>query len=496
MSSIIIKLIIISLSLLLFACDKVVVVERTSVSVDTNAYYTAFQKNPDEEWNEINFNNDAYLPETYTLTIEELNDPYAVVFVCPSDKSHLPHQVFVYYATPQEMRLIDFTCRIAPEEIKYRPVYGKINGVERATLNNPQGELVHLALSNSVSLNILGAYAAEVAKGRRDIVAFKGKHALNDIEVESPESFLIFRRVTDGANLNALRADAGFTSTDAGYAAPFNLDARSTVVVNGLNAGEVADSEVRFVSTNKSVLHLVKSKENNFSFLPVPLKASTKELGDTFSNPDEFDKHEGHEINVKVMDNSGNIDRQVTKFFTLSNAQQHVVNFPDPLDTMPNLSSQTSGKYQIISATWNEYNDELDGEAKLYRWIFEGQAADPAVDTTSNSSVVANRIDNVRWVVNISPAWLKLTNRTPGVFSFSLPKNFISRVERNNSIVDVWSDDWGFKAGTAISWEFGVYSASDSGNVENIVDYLINRNIVENFSLSEVHARATTLPSS
>ena len=59
-----------------------------------------------------------------------------------------------------------------------------------ATLSNPRGELVYLALSTTESFNTLEAFAAKVPIGRRDVVAVKGLHSLNGNFLEEAKSYM------------------------------------------------------------------------------------------------------------------------------------------------------------------------------------------------------------------------------------------------------------------------------------------------------------------
>ena len=475
--------------LTLAGCNNVPKVERASVSIDTNAYYTAYQKDPGSTWQQINFNNDKFILETLTFTLEEFTDPYAVVFVCPSRRRDLPHDIFVYYATAEEMRLIDFKCRKAPDEIIKRSLYGSINGVQPATISNPQGELVHLALSLNDSFNVLEAYAAVVTSGRRDAVAYKGKHSPLGNYVESPETFYIRRGIATAITEKAERRDFGFGEF-GGYTADFDPAARSTVNVTGFAATDILSSEVNFLSTNKSLLNLIETTQPTFEFIPVPLDTYTG-LHDGFSNANEFNPGEGHELKVSVHSASGELDREAIKFFTNSTAQSHNIVLPKVINFLPTMSLSKTDKYQSINVAWDEYADPSVGDTRLYRWVFEGQAAklDDGVQTKVD-------VSKVRWNVYVTPGWAKKQTRTAGSFVINLPVNYISSASVDGKPVNVWSDDWSFQNNTPVSWELTVFSTSDKGSSGAVVEYLLNRNIVENYSFSQVRARSTIVPAS
>ena len=480
--------------LLLVACEKVIV-SRTGVSVDTNAFYTAYQKDPTSSWKQINYNNDTFILETVSFTVEEENDPYAVVFVCPSKRRDLPNDVFVYYATAAEMSLVDFRCRKPSDEISTRPVYGKIGGVKSASLSNPhnpQGELVHMALSSTVSLVTLEAYAANIAIGRRDAVAYKGKQSATGNFVEQPDTFFIARGFTAGLFSDSQKADLGFGESFTGYTAPFKPESLSTVQLTGQSETDDVSTELNFLSSRKSLLNLVKTNQPTFSFMPIPLDKFTGADIGGFFNQNEFNPGEGHELHASVMSSAGKVEREVRKFFTLSDAQSHTINLPKKIDFTPALSLVNNGKYQFINTSWSEYNDSASGKTELYRWIFEGASAKLAGGAKS-----AVGVTKVRWSVYITPGWMSKVSRTPGSFSLTLPTKYetdVTFVVRDEKRENVWSDDWSFQENTPVDWELTAFTASEKASAGDVIEYLQNRNFAENYSFTEAYFRSSASP--
>ena len=482
-------LLLVALTLLMTSACERTVVSRTGVSVDTRAYYTAYQKNPTSPWRQINFNNRSYTLETQSFTVDKPTDPYAVVFVCPSKRRDVPHQVFVYYATAAEMTLLDFGCKKPPADIVKKPLYGKIGGVTLADLEDPQaGELVHLALSSTDSLTALEAYAAKVPVGQRDVVAFKGKQIASANVVIKPEAFVIAREVSSLSEASE-RVDVAFGSALGGYSADFDPANESSVAITGVNAGEDFSAEVSFLSTNKSLLKLVQTKQQSFQFTPVPLDEFTgADLGGFF-NSNEFYPGEGHELSVTVGSADGQIEREVRKFFTVSNAATHKLHLPRAIDFSPTLSLQSITQFQKMSMAWPEYEDIAAGKTQLYRWVFDGTAAQVSGEKQPDPI-----ISQVRWYVHATPGWLNLVSETAGNLSLTLPVKYDVDVVRDGENVDVWPDDWSFRAATTVDWTFSVFSSDEQGDSGAIVEYLLNRNIVENYTFTQVYRRSSDSP--
>ena len=472
------------LMLLLGGCENIDIVKRTGVSVDTNAYYTAYQKAPTDAWQQINFDNKIYTGKTLSFAMNEPTDSYGVVFVCPSKRRDLPHDIYVFYATAAEMTLLDFKCRKAQDEIVTRALYGKISGVNLATSANSDGELVHIALSSTVSSNVLEAYAEQVPTGRRDAVAYKGKHSLAGNFIEKPEAFLITRNIGSSTSVDSEKINLGFDSGSS-YSANFNFAHESPVTISGKNDTDNMSASVSFLSQNKSLLKLFETTQTSFSFVPIPLDAFTSKV-EGFFNQNEFIPGEGHELNATVYSADGKIDREVRKFFTLSNAQPHNINLPKAIDFPVSLTPKSTGKYQFIDSTWSEYNDVGSGKTQLYRWVIDGSAADLPADKKPDVEVT-----KVRWNVHVTPGWISNLSRTSGSFSLTLPVNFESSAQKRGVSVDVWSDDWSFETGTSLEWEFTAFATSDKGSSGAVIEYLLNRNIVENYTFTRASMRSS-----
>ncbi len=470
----------------LSACDTPVT-ERVGVSVDTNAYYTAFQKSPTTPWTQINYNNAAYEPETLSFTVEELTDSYAAVFVCPSTRRDVSHKVYSYYATAAEMTLLDFTCKKPPGDILQSAMHGTISGVSLATLSNPRGELVHLALSSTQSLVALEAFAAEVPIGKRDVVAMKGLQKIGENIIDTPTQFAIFRGFASLTE-KSQRADFGFSRSIAGYAADFNTADEATVTIIGTSANDTLLTEVSFLSRNKSLLNLVSTNQISWKFLPVPLDALTNADLGGFFNINEFQPGEGHELSAIVMTSDGKADREVRKFFTVSETS-HTLNIPKKIDSSPTLLLNSVDQLQSIDAAWLEYKDSTSGKTQLYRWTFEGTAGKLTGDDAPDVEIT-----KLQWFVHATPGWLNNATRTVGAYSFSLPVKYDSVVVSNGKKIDVWSDAWSFQSGTPINWEFTAFTTDENGSSGAIIEYLLNRNFVENYRISQAHLRSSISP--
>ena len=476
--------------LLLSGCEKVNVVERVGVSVDTNAYYTAYRKNPLDPWEQINFNNADFTLETLTFTVEELSDPYSVVFVCPSSKRDLPHEVFVYHATAAEMTLLDFKCRKSASEIKQRALYGTIGGVNVATLSNRQGELVHMSLSATTTTNALEAFAAEVPIGARDVIAVKGLQSQTDNIIEAANEFYIRREVVSALTEKSQKVDIGFGEDYGGFWAVFDQAKKSHVTITGKKDTDNISAKVGFLSRNKSLLTLAQSNQTEFDFVPVPLAEYTG-LFDGFPGKNEFQPNEGHELSAIVASPSGQTERAVRKFFTQSDRLTHVISLPKEIDSAPTLSLINSDKFETINTTWSEYKDPDSGETQLYRWIFKGETAEMPTDVEREVEV-----SSLNWHVHVTPGWINRLARTSGKYSLVLPVKYPAFAQSGGKSVNVWSDDWSFKIGTPIDWELTAFTTSKTGNPGVMIDYMLNRNIVEDYSFTESFLRSTVSSSS
>lgn len=476
-------------TLLITSCDSRVVIERVGVSVDTNAYYTAYQKASTSEWNQINFNNAAYEPETLSFTLEELTDSYGVVFVCPSQRRGVPHKVFAYFATGAEMTLLDFSCKKPPQDVLQSSMYGVINGVTPATLANPQGELVKVALSSTRTVTALQAFAAEVPIGTRDVVAIKGLQKAGENTIDTPKQFAIYRGFTE-LNEKPQKTDfsfdgSSFANSLPGYSADFNQADESSVVITGVNENDVLLTEVGFLSINKTLINLVSTDQSTAKFLPVPLDEFTNADLGGFFNLNEFQPSEGHELSATVKTADGLIEREVREFFTLP-ISLHTLNLPKAIDFAPTFLVTNEKALQKINPVWSEYKDDASGKTQLYRWVFEGSAG-----KLSGKNLPSVEVKGVQWLIHITPGWLSNANRTAGTFSLSLPVKFDSVATSGGRSVDVWSDSWSFESGTPIDWELTVFVTDEKGSSGAIIEYLLNRNFAENYRFSKVYLRSS-----
>jgi len=477
----------ISLFAALAACENTV--KHISMTVDTNAYYSAYQRKPADEWRPLDYGNSRYDIRTLTFNVENENTPYSLVFVCPSSRGDLPHEVYVYYSTAKEMNLIDFKCRRAAVDIITKPLYGKVLGVNTADSINTQGEFVHLGLSRDVSLNVHEAYAAIVASGQRDIVGYKGKQAIDSNIVQSPEKFIIQRGISLALTEKPQEVDVDFSGDSSTfYTKDFNPTSISTVSISGLAENEQLSAKVGFLSEKKTYLELASSKASSFSFLPVPLTNAEDVDDASFSN---FNLGEGHELEVNVLDDEGKVSRQARKFFTESNSEVHEMRLPPVISNTPALSLQNQGDLQQISASWKQYqtgDDELS--AKLYRWELTGIAA-PYLETEKPATIVGA----VKWIISITPGWLEGSSNSGGSYAMRLPTDFDTDVfGPQGDKFYVWRKEWGFRASSPVDWEMSAISVSDNANSQDVVDYTLNRNFVRNFSYGQVYLRDSITP--
>lgn len=473
----------------LSACENTTV--QTSMTVDSNAYYSAYQRKPTDEWIALDYNNARYDITTRTFNVENDSTPYSIVFVCPSSRGDQAHEIYVYYSTAKEMNLIDFKCRRAAADIISKPLYGKILGVKTADKIDPQGELVHLGLSRDVALDVHEAYAAIVTSGSRDIVAYKGKQASDSNAVQTPETFIIQRGVSLALTIKPQEIDVDFRDgSSTFYKTSFDPALRSNVVINGLAQNENVSAKVGFLSEKKTYLALARSSSPNFSFIPVPLTAADDVESATREN---FKAGEGHELVVNVTDADGLISRQVSKFFTESNAVNHSMFLPPAISNQPALSLVNEGDLQQITAAWKPYETgSVEQPTRMYQWVFTGIAAPYLEGQNPRVNVGA-----VKWIVSITPGWLEGTSNAinNGSFAMRLPMSFDTNVlSQKGDKIYVWRKEWAFRASSPVDWELSAISVSDDANSQDVVDYSLNRNFVRNFSFAQVYLRDSITP--
>jgi len=486
------------IALYLSACEQIKnAVDHSAISVDTNAYYSVYQKSNSDSWRPIIKDNLSFGLKTLTFNLDDADAGFGVVFVCPSSRPERPHEVHVYYSTKSEMELINFNCRKSLDDIIEKPIYGSVNGVDMGDTANPDGEFARLALSNDVALDVWEAYAAVVRTGIRDIVGVKGKHA-GDGGILA-EQFLIRRRVQLAASEVPHTQDVDFTGTDLSFfTKKFDENSRSVVNITGMDQGDVIQSNISFLSRNKTVLDLLSSTQDSFSFLPVPLGAFTETVDD-FINAFEFNPGEGHELLVSAQSSNGLVTREVSKFFTVSEGMVHDLNLPAAIADQPLLKLEKIDDMQRIFLTWNKYQDPASGNTRLYRWEVQGEAAVHLPD-----KVPAETIGRVKWHITVTPGWLNSVGATGTNYTLLVPTHYEDGL--SDGVIDkddAWRKEWGFKATTPVDWQMSVISVTQSdedndgiedNNAGNVIDYLLNRNIGENLQYSQVYVSSTTEP--
>ncbi len=487
--------------LVLGACDSVV--EKTAVSINTNAYYTVYQDTLNGEWQTrlTSYNNPFYRTKTISFTLPTAESPFGIAFVCPSVGGTKPHEVYAFFATPGELDEVDFNCKRAQEDIVMRPIYGKIQGIKIAEPNSPQGEKAFISLDKAVSVRAWEAYAATAQAGSRDIMAYKGQQAVSGEDI-TPEVFYIKREAARGVTSEAARVDIDFTGKDIGaYTALFDPNNLSTVTVSGLAEGELASSKVGFLSNKKSFLTLKETQETSFSFLPVPLEIFTGTLAG-FTNKNEFNPGEGHELEVAVKDDAGKPLRVAHKIFTLSNGVNHQIVLPKALDSAPIVGLKNKGEVQQLLLNWSAFQDNAGRETKVYRWVLQGLAAD-----ADKKHPAEFPVGDLTWIVHITPGWLSKVANSTRNYAVILPEAFkVNLTDSKGEPQYTWRQEWGFKVSTPLNWEFVAISVKGAFTAKDIVDYYLNRdfNILSegaggeysalNFEYAESFARASVSP--
>ena len=483
-----------TLIFLLSACEQLRnAVSHTAVTVDTNANYSAYQKTSADSWKVIAEQNSTFGFKTNTFTVDDPQSAYGLVFVCPSERADLPHEVHVYYSTEEEMELIDFNCRKSLDDIIEKPIYGTIKGVKMAELDgsaNPEGEFVKLAVAKDLTLDAWEAYAVMVRTGTRDIVGLKGKQSVTG--VIKPEKFLIRRRVQLAASAVPLILDVDFSDDSFLYfSRAFNENARSNVNILGRNDGDVIRSSLSFISRYKTVLNLETSTQDSFSFLPVPLDEYTETIND-FTEPSEFNPGEGHELIVSEVsvasENKEQVNREVSKFFTNSEGINHEMVLPKAISNQPLVALRNVGDMQSIVLNWKDYQDSAVGKTRLYRWEIEGLAAAPL-----EKKLPKKNIEQVKWFVSVTPGWLKAVGDTDGNHILIIPTHYKKGASGGEvSVDDSWLKEWGFKHTTSVSWKMSAVSVAHTNTAQEVIDYLLNRNISDNLQFSQVFVHSKT----
>lgn len=476
-------------AMLLSACEQIKnAKDHSAISVDTNAYYSVYQKSNTDIWRTVIKDNATFGLKTVAFTLEESNDGFGVVFVCPSDRADRPHEVHVYYSTYSEMELINFNCRKSLDEIIEKPVYGSVSGVEMANTGNPEGEFARLAISNDVEVDAWEAYAAIVRTGTRDIVGIKGKHAVDGSLL--PEKFLIRRKLQLAPSAVPYSQNVDFSGVDLSFfTRKFNENSRSVVNVTGNNQGDIVRSKISFLSRNKTVLDLLSSTQDSFSFLPVPLDKFTETVDDFVKNS-EFNPGEGHELFVSAQSSDGSVTREVSKFFTVSDGVVHDMNLPSPISNQPAVALKKVDDMQSIILNWNKYQDATSGDTRLYRWEIEGEAAAHLPD-----KVPTETIGRVKWYVTVTPGWLNAVGVIGTNYTLVVPTHYEDG--QSDGVIDkddAWRKEWGFRATTPVNWQMSAVSVTENNKAGDVIDYLLNRNIDEKLQFSQVYVSSTTEP--
>ena len=482
------RLILVLFAVMLAACDFLEnKVNHTAVSVDTNAFYSVYQKKPSDSWRVLTENNIKGL-ETITFTVADKNTAFGVIFVCPSKQGDRAHEVHVYYATKAEMERLNFFCLISIDEIIMKPMYGGVNGVTMADINNASGDVVRLAFSKDQSLDVWEAYATLVRSGTRDIVGIRGKSIGEGII--SPERFLIRRQFPLAANTEASNLDVDFSGRDSSYyTAAFDPNTASTVNIIGAKNEDSISAKIGFLSRSQTLLKLDESSSDSFTFLPVPLQEFT-EIVDEFYNPFEFNPGEGHELVVTAKAADGLVSREVTKLFTLSDNVTHNVQLPEPVQNFPQLALNKNGDVQNLVIKWNAHNDAASGQTRVYRWIVQGQAADYITD-----KVPENIVDDVKWHITVTPGWLNAIGAR-NEYTLVIPTHFengLSNVE-NIKVKNSWRKEWSFKVSSEVQWEMSAIAVADENKADAVIEYLLNRNFENDIQFSQVYTRSSTQP--
>jgi len=482
----------------LSACEQIKnAFDHSAISVDTNAYYSVYQKNSGDNWRVIVSDNVSFIFKAITFTLDDSDAGFGVVFVCPSSRADRPHEVHVYYSTKPEMELINFNCRKSLDEIIEKPIYGSVSGVQMADTANPDGEFARLAISNDVTVDAWEAYAAIVRSGTRDIVGIKGKHAGDGGVL--PEKFLIRRKLQLAASAVPFSQNVDFSGVDISfYTKNFSESSRSIVNITGKNQGDIVQSNISFLSRNKTVLDMLSSSQDNFSFLPIPLDEFTETIDD-FVRTSEFNPGEGHELHVSAQSTDGSVTREVSKFFTVSEGVVHDMNLPAPIADTPLLALKEIDDMQGISLNWNKYQDVASGNTHMYRWEVEGESAAHLPD-----KVPTEEIGRVKWHITVTPGWLSAVGATGTNYTLVVPTHYEDG--ESDGVIDkddAWRKEWGFRATTPVNWQMSAVSVTytdeddddiEDNNAGDVIDYLLNRNIDEDLQFSQVYVSSTTEP--
>jgi len=489
------KVIFILICCFLLACENKTT--NVAVTLDTNAYFAIFQAEPNAKWRNVFRRNDPFSVKTVTFTTDKTTTPYTMVFVCPSSRKDKPNEVHIFYSTPADMALLEFRCKVNVEDIQRKAVFGRITGLSPATLDNPQGELFRVALSPEITITSLDAYAEMLRIGKRDFVGFIGKENANG-EV-SPERFYLRRTISLADTIVPQDEKIDLSGKDSvSYIENFDQSKRSSINVTGVSEGETVSSIVGFLSLNKTFLTLAESQQTNFDFFPVPLKIYDFDADDSSAHRDEFNPGEGQEITVSVSDSQGFVNRKATKFFAESKAETHNIIVPPALSAPPTFAlSDYNVDLQSIRVAWEKYQDNSIGVANLYQWEFLGIAAKFLED---NKPAVVS--DQTKWIVSVSPGWLRETSRSDDNFTLVLPEAFpYDEVNDDNEVVSFWRQEWGFQSSSSVDWKLGAYVADINIDEENgisdnslpglLVDYILNRKVSSNVKeISISHALA------
>jgi len=452
--------------------------DRSTVTVDSNAYYAVFKKSEHDEWRIMRADNTGFAPKTMTMTVSK-SAPYGAVFVCPAQRAGEKTEVHIYYATSTEMRFLDFSCRKALDDTVDLPVYGDLKGIETADYEHPTGDVVRLALSDEVTFDAWESYAANVRLGKRDFIGVKGLYESN---VFKPKSLLVRRNIVVSAKTGVVNLDFAQDNDDL---TAFSEASRSMVNIEGLQAEEQLEADVSFISLNKTSFSLEKSINPSFDFLPMPLEKITTN-NSSFIASDKFHPSEGHVLSVLVKSQEGLVARQSLKLFTESNGEAHDLYLPKNITTSPLLLSKITNELQEMVLQWERYQDEKQGAARLYQWKIAGVSAEFLED--KEPAFISNDLE---WHVTVTHEWLTVIGADKESIILSLPTYFeIGDKQGEITEHDYWRREWSFRPDTSTSWEMSVATASAESTTESLVDYLTNKNVTDDFQFSQVFVRS------
>lgn len=443
---------------------------------------------PGQGWQEVDQATPGQQGFTLSMPIKQKSETMKVLFVCPSSREGVPHRIYYYLLTVNELDVITRVCRL-PEGFRSRvDVYGEVLGVDGS-----QKKMAVLSLMPGVSEKAIEGYARNVAvRSQVDFLGFMGSVSNSPLPNTVAAEKVYIRRADPNVSTmfatDPTQIDFDFRDADNNGAANKRVSylpafsSVNTIINLGADIGsDVWHAQVNFISQNGSSLKLGASESvTNFTVNTVPVARYIVQNGAIVSTGEAFiSENEGHELKVHVMRNGivkyddsnleDDMDRMAIIFFHDSQSQMVTVNVPAKtassvsaehrFDSVANISSALSVRTQSVS-------DSNYGSARYVGVKLKGVA----VEDPLAPGLVA-----LEWNIYATPEAL---SDVGGVLE--LPMELVN--------LPRWKKQWLFGQ-AAVDVQQSSFLTSAPTKV--VASYIFDNNFPGNTALAQVNHRAT-----